>query len=449
MFRNPGAFAGRAVPVLMLLIAAFGFALPGSAEAFAVSGEVSFEGVTSSPYPEAKVALLQPGTSTVLYQSYSSVVDGSFEIQDVVGAVYDVEVSAPCWEPQLQYNLEIFAEGEIGPFQLMEASSSFSTITLVGAFNSWNTGAPPMAFDGSCTWSDTLSLDAGTYLFKFVTDGAFDNDYGGVQTTTLDIPGGPFWAIPGVAGEGTAISIQATVTGDYRFTLNEAAQSWTAEYLGVIPEGALYGTVSFEGVSEGPYQAATVQLLTAGTSTVVRSTTSDPDTREFSFTTVADGTYDVKVIARCFADGLESGVVIAGGEENVGDIMLATGTSSFTSISLVGQFSGWDIGGSPSMTQDETCVWSASIPLTAGEYYFKLVTDGAFDNDYGGNELVILTAPGTFTVLPGVSGGNAIRMNFPYDDTFTFTLDEEALTLKVTGTVPVERTSWGAIKARY
>lgn len=50
--------------------------------------------------------------------------------------------------------------------KLPEANS----ISLVGDFNDWHTGATPMKKDKSGVWKAELRLDAGEYQFKYFVD---------------------------------------------------------------------------------------------------------------------------------------------------------------------------------------------------------------------------------------------------------------------------------------
>ena len=53
-----------------------------------------------------------------------------------------------------------------------EADSVF----LGGDFNGWNGNKHPMKKNGDGTWSKTIMIGPGTYEYKFLVDGNWEND---------------------------------------------------------------------------------------------------------------------------------------------------------------------------------------------------------------------------------------------------------------------------------
>jgi 1,4-alpha-glucan branching enzyme len=49
-------------------------------------------------------------------------------------------------------------------------------VFLVGNFNHWNTQANPMKKDKKGIWKTNLSLEPGSYEYRFLADGNWEND---------------------------------------------------------------------------------------------------------------------------------------------------------------------------------------------------------------------------------------------------------------------------------
>jgi hypothetical protein len=308
----------------------------------------------------------------------------------------------------------------------VDCTSLFTKIQMVGDFTTPSFSIPdsPELVEGEpCIWKVTVNLKAGPVLFKFVTDGAFDNpqDYGGSETVTLNVPGGPY-ATQLVSGTGTAIKIQVATAGDYTFTLNEKTLKWSAEPGAPPPAGGVRGTVEFTGLTSAPYPRASV-ILYRGT-TRVAGTTSDPDTRRFEFTGVAPGSYRVVVTASTFTQA-EKNVTVTSGVADVGVITLAEGTSAFSTIDLVGGFNFFTPGADP-MTQVSAGVWVCERNMNAGVFLMKFLTDGQYDTppDYGGDESLLVQIPGGGPVRPVSGPGTAIQIEVTQPGLYRFTLDE-------------------------
>lgn len=432
--------------IAAVLLAIPTLAAPAAAQG-TIEGTVAFDGLAT--FPTATITIEDIGV--IVASGTSSRTDGSFSITDIPNGTYDVVVDAPCFNNEMIGAITVADNTQdLGTVTLFAGTTSVSRIQIAGDFTSWDLGtAPDMTQTSSCVWADTVTISTGTYFFKFITDNAFDTpaDYGGDEGLTLNQPGGPHDTYL-VAGPGTAIKTEVLVAGDYVFTLDEAAQTFTTTLLGGEPTGSVSGTVEFSGLSETPYPAATVKLMDGATT--VRTTTSDPDTRTFSMTLVPDGTYSVEVSSPCFTTQVVSSVVVAGGNTDVGVVGLTAGTSAFTNIQLAGEFTGnFDLGQAPQMTQGPDCVWTTTVFIAAGTYNFKLVTNGAFDspNDYGWMESETYIAPGTFAVRPVSGLGTAIRMQVDADDVYEFILDERTQSLRVGTVVAVEAATWGQIKS--
>ena len=91
----------------------------------------------------------------------------------------------------------------------------------------------PVDLGGTIEEPDTaVTLPAGTWRFRFVTDYDIDNptDYGGDQTQTIDVPVA-FAPMKVVSGNGTHLTLRLPSTGRYRFQVDERRLTFSVERL--------------------------------------------------------------------------------------------------------------------------------------------------------------------------------------------------------------------------
>ena len=370
------------------------------------------------------------GTTTVVATAET---DSAFVFKGLNGGSYDVVVTAPGYLEGRQ-NAVAYVKGQIldiGTITLVPGcESAFTKIQVLGDFNAWSLQIPSMTKLPNCAWIDTVTMQPGTYNFKFVTGGAFDSplDYGGSESETLPLPG--TYAVKAVSGQGTALKISVLTGGDYVFRLDESNLQFTATLLGTVPTGGISGTVAFAGLSTGPYPQATVDLYQGTATTPLATVKSNATTRTFAFQTLPNGTYKVEISSPCFIKETRTGVTVTGANVDLTTVTLAAGTSAFTTIQIVGEFTSWDPTEAPQMVQSPACVWTATVQVTAdmigAPKFFKFLTNGAFDTppDYGGDESTLLTLPGTYSIRPVSGQGTALKVQFPGAGTYVFTLDE-------------------------
>ncbi|NNF05360.1 MAG: carboxypeptidase regulatory-like domain-containing protein, partial [Candidatus Eisenbacteria bacterium] len=398
-----------------------------------IIGTVAFSGITSPPFPQARI--LAVGT----------------------GAADEVCVSA------------------------------FGAIAILGTFNDFDTGRVPeflLEEVTPCFWVGTVELEEGLAEFKFVTGAddasiTFDSppDYGNLGPNNGDDPlegdadgnaGGPDGnisvTIPS-AGMWTFVLNEATVPATYRITQEELfirtdpqtgefmvedvsagtyELSFEAEgYLGTevnnvsvvanqvtdigtvnmsVASGSLNGVVVFSDNPFNPPEAIVAISLQGAPGVTARDTTMGA----YTFTGLASGTYDISASAPGYISNSLSGVMYVNGQDiTVGDLVLDPGCqSTFATIQLAGDFNAFNLDNAPFMTQ-MGCVWTDTLSLTTGTYNLKFVTDGAFDNpmDYGGDETP-LSVPGTYatSLISGI--GTAITISVLADGDYEFILDE-------------------------
>jgi hypothetical protein len=395
----------------------------------ALSGTVAFSDAPD-PLPTATVNLFDDADGS-LVETTTTGADGAFLFTGLVTGTYDITVSAPGYEAAGVEDID-YVNGEttdVGTVTLQPGcTSDFNTIQLVGDFNGFNLGLAPFMIQApGCVWTDTLDLAAGTYNLKLVTNGAFDTpmDYGGDETA-VTVPA----TIPTerVSGIGTAITITVLFEGEFEFILDERVPQLIVNQLtGGGTTFDVAGSVSFAGVAAAPFPRATARLVKTGETAAFMTVRSDAATRAFRFDGVPEGSYTVTVSSPCFTMATRMGVTVSGGDVDLGAFSLDPAPSAFTTIQMVGQFTTppFDIAVSPQMTQTD-CTWEATIPLTAGSFLFKFVTDGAFDSppDYGGTEATVLVLPGTFPIRQVSGSGTALNITVNTPGDYRFVLDE-------------------------
>lgn len=59
-------------------------------------------------------------------------------------------------------------------FEMIEPQAQ--EVYLAGDFNNWDTSANPMKKDKKGIWKTTVSLKPGTYEYRFLKDGNWEND---------------------------------------------------------------------------------------------------------------------------------------------------------------------------------------------------------------------------------------------------------------------------------
>ncbi len=399
-----------------------------------LTGGVDFAD-SPDPRPTATVRVLENG---VQVPGQVEETTGLFLFAGLATGTYDLALSAPGYLDTTLVDIA-FVNGQntdVGTVTLRPGcTTTVNTIQIVGQFDPDCVFNPAcssfMTNTEGCVWMDTLTVTAGSYLFKFVTNGAFDNpeDYGGTESQVLSAPGTFDTRL--ASGEGTALNVDIPADGDWEFVLDESRLQFTLRLLGDAPGGAINGSVSFQGVTSAPFPRATVQLLSSPGNMVLRTATSSTETGAYAFELVADGRYNLRAFAACFDTSTVNGIPVSGGPVFVPIPELTPGGSTLTSISLAGDFNGFDLAANP-MTQDTDCVWTAQVDLAVGTFNLKFVTNGAFDSppDYGGDETP-LDVPGTHPVSLVTGIGTAITIVVAEPGSYVFTLDERQSTFSV------------------
>ncbi|MFQ5600110.1 MAG: carboxypeptidase-like regulatory domain-containing protein [Candidatus Krumholzibacteriia bacterium] len=412
-----------------------------------IRGSVQFEGVDQPPLPRARVQALlgevAAGTDS------SSADDGTFEVGGLAAGTYEVALRAFGFLDSTVTGVEV---GEtvvdIGTFFLRQGCvSAFDSIQVVGEITDppWDFGVSPhlQQVEG-CKWETTVAVQAGTHLFKLVTDGAFDSplDYGGDQTQVLEIDS--THVVEQVSGEGTALQMSFPFTGTYVFMLDEEASTLRVEPGDVA--GDLAGVVVFAGETDQPLPVATVRVLDGGSGAEVASGTTSSADGSFLLRAIDQGLYDVRieppVPAPTHFDTVVTGVGVGGGTVNLGQIHLARATGG-----VQGQVDFLDLAGEPPGAAIEltlagelagtaqTSGASSSFAfgsLKSGSYELRVAADGFFEKtimvaverspvDVGTLELERIVCD-AFPDIESMKLGGTRRDGTSSDDTFTWNL---------------------------
>ncbi|NNE44491.1 MAG: DUF3869 domain-containing protein, partial [Gemmatimonadetes bacterium] len=271
---------------------------------------------------DATVTILEAGSTNQVTQVISDPADGTFLAEALAPGTYDVQIQAAGYQEEVVTGVQVQAlqNTDIGSVTLTVGCSYFYTaIQVVGDFNGFDDTVPSMTQIGNCVWADTLTIDAGCYYMKLRTNGDWDPtpDFGrcsGVETPCdITVPtDGTFLSDStcAVTGTGTAIGqIEFLATGLYEFQLDEAASMFRIRSLSQVPTGSVSGSVAFSD-SPAPSPTVTVDVYTAGTTTLVTTGMSDPGTDTYSISGLFSGSYDLVFSAPGYLDETVTAVMV-------------------------------------------------------------------------------------------------------------------------------------------
>jgi cyclomaltodextrinase / maltogenic alpha-amylase / neopullulanase len=296
-----------------------------------------------------------------------------------------------------------------------------ASVYLAGEFNNWSDSAQAMNDDdGDGIFELTIELAAGTYQYKFVVDGNWQEDpnatefrddgFGG-KNSVLQVGAGDAApqtvATPNAAPDGSrTVRFVAAGNGAQQVYLAGDFNSWSDS---AQPMGDADGDGNFELVLE----------LSAG---------------KYAYKFVADGNWREDANATEFVDdgfgGKNSVVTVVAGEgiQDAGAAGKSTETDSdgaaetpsvgqateglrsvefryqpvisgVSEVSLAGSFNDWNVGATPMTDSDGDGTYSATLLLAPGSYQYKFVVDGTWitpedaddyaDDGFGGQNGVL------------------------------------------------------------
>jgi hypothetical protein len=204
----------------------------------AIEGTVEFSDIASPPYPQATVTARRAGTggdTTVAAVTVSDTLTGAFVLSGLQDGPYSVTIARQGYRDSVVTGVQIVSEGRVslGRVRIERGAllSAWASMYLTGDFTTptWTPNDPSQAMTlvADYTWQATVHAPARAIHWKFVTDGAWDNDYG--TTTAQNGLTGPTTLVGGV---GTDLAATIPSDGNYTFTLHERgyqgndAQAW-------------------------------------------------------------------------------------------------------------------------------------------------------------------------------------------------------------------------------
>jgi glycosidase len=317
------------------------------------------------------------------------------------------------------------------PVTFTHAAPGAGKVCLAGEFNSWSDAANPMANQDG-TWTLTLDLAPGTYLYKFVVDGTWKQDannpeaaadgFGGNNSVLKVGDGGAVTAAPAVvapkavaapaAGGQRAVTFSHSAPGAAKVSLagefngwSDAANpmtnqdgTWTLT-LNLAPGSYQYKFVVDGAWKQDPNNPEAVPDGFGGNNSVLKV----GDGGAVAAAPAAPAAVAPKAVA----------APAAGGQCAVTFSHSAPGAAK---VNLAGEFNGWSDAANPMTNKDG--IWTLTLNLAPGSYQYKFVVDGtwtqdplnpaAVDDGLGGKNSLFKVPAGKDKIEAAASGGDAV-----------------------------------------
>ena len=422
---------------------------PGAGEVYVAgsfNGWKAYDLAMTKKGPFWAVAVdLEPGT-----HQYKFVVDGAWTqdaanpngIEDGYGGLNSVVTVPASAEVPIAANGEAMIElddipSASVPTIVSGSGTMFScsapgagSVHVAGEFNDWNPTADAMSDpDGDGVFSVTLPLAQGSYQYKFVVDGNWQEDpnaadsaddgFGGKNSVIVVAEGAaPAGAAAGAAAVSTADGVlfsydaggavgSCFVAGDFN-SWNPTCTSMTDDagdgvYTCSLPLDS--GTYMYKFVVDGNWL----------------QDPANPDSADDGFggknslLTVGEGAPGIAAPA--------TPAPAAGGGDVQVTFSFTPVISGVSNVSVAGSFNGWDPNANPLTDDDEDGTYTGVVNLSRGEHTYKFVVDGEWhqdsnnpntvDDGFGGaNSVVHVRAGDTALDAAGTAapGGAAVGM---------------------------------------
>jgi len=290
-----------------------------------------------------------------------------------------------------------------------------ASVYLAGEFNGWNPAADAMSDDdGDGVFEITMDLDAGTYAYKFVVDGNWQEDANAAESVDDGFGGKNSVVVVGEGGVATQLPSNAETSDAQvadgerlvRFVVN-APDAGQVVLAGEMNGWDASGEAMSDADGDGTFEV--VIPLQIGSS--------------YQYKFVIDGTWTTDEAAASFADdgfgGQNSiveveageGVQDAGGEGTMTSPM-ETGAntsapageaaeglrsvkfsyqpviSGVNEVMVAGTFNDWNAGATPMTDPDGDGTYEATLLLAPGSYQYKWVVDGSWITDEQADDFV-------------------------------------------------------------
>lgn len=250
----------------------------------------------------------------------------------------------------------------------------------------------------------------------------------------------PHYRVDAITLDGTSVSTDTAytltnVTADHTI---EASFVYNTETL----PGGIQATLAYDPasglppISTAPYPPTVAMLYWGAERLDSLSIPTSGNTLDLS--NLDQATYRLTLSSPLYPT-LDLPVVVGAGVTDLGTLNMVMDFNLLSSeISLAGDFNSWSGSALPADLNAEFA-WTATTttPITAGVHDLKFARYGGFvATAYGGDPGATLSIPVTNQPTTLVAGGgtstNAIRVSFPADGNYTFTLDERRQVFSIT-----------------
>ena len=258
-------------------------------------------------------------------------------------------------------------------------------VFVAGEFNDWNPTADRLSDpDGDGVFTKTLPLAAGSYQYKFVVDGNWQEDPSAAKTAD-DGFGGKNSVVEVAQGAAPAAAAAPAASGGATFSYDAGGKVGSAYVAGEFNGWNPTGTAMTDPDGDGVYTA---------------SLPLDPGTYQYKF--VVDGNWLQDPANPNGADdgfGGKNSVLTVGAGGAVATTPAATVSapaaggeravrfrftpviSGVGSVSVAGDFNGWDPAADPLTDPEQDGTYEVVLNLPTGEHAYKFVVDGEWHAD--------------------------------------------------------------------
>ncbi|MFH0952976.1 MAG: hypothetical protein V1873_01460 [Verrucomicrobiota bacterium] len=327
-------------------------------------------------------------------------------------------------------------------------TSLWSSMAVAGDLNGWNP-VPNMTNTANNQWTlETYVYKASRIAFKFVADNTWDgtNEWGKINQTNFAVPLYDFADFETNDIYGKDIVISNTVSGIYRFWLDDSTGEFSVElietiaaynYQQVAVAGDLNGWSSVPNmdlVSNSTWQA---ELYAPAASSskfkFVPHTRWDLNWGESNQTVVTVPMTNTAEYLADYGKDIQMQNIVAGlyqftfNDSNglYSVVLISTTRANNASMAVAGNFNGWNEK-DPNMELVAPYTWQATFHFTnEPTVYFKFARNGSWNDHYGEINQTLLGSPlrGTSEVHNGTGGD--IVMEGPLEGRYFFRINDQ------------------------
>jgi hypothetical protein len=264
-------------------------------------------------------------------------------------------------------------------------ATSYSSISVPGTFNAWNTTANPLRLVADGTWQADLSLNSQTGVaFKFAANGSWTTNWGEYNQLATNVP------FSGMADwESDNIVVSGTLSGSYRFTFNENTRGYRVEPT-PEPDADLDGMPDAWETAHGLNPNSAVDAA------------QDPD---------YDGYTNLQ---EC--------------ENETDPHAWNPRTANYNYVSVPGTFNGWNAAASNMcLVADHSWRYDATFASQSG-IQFKFAANGGWAVNWGDDDQGQFSPP---MAGYGESGGSNITISGTLNGSYRFTFNDQTLAYDV------------------